>query len=49
MAAAFRIARYSAAKVFGFCVTNASDTPNAQHGWPSQISFVRIWMKPISS
>jgi len=49
IAEAVRIERYSAANVLGFCLTKSSDTPNAQHGWPSQMSFDRMWMKPTPS
>jgi hypothetical protein len=49
MAAAFRIARYSAAKLFGFCLMKSAGAANEQQGWPSQISRERMWMKPSSS
>jgi hypothetical protein len=49
MKLAVSTARYSAAKLLGFCLMKSSLTPNAQHGWPSQISLDRMWMKPTSS
>jgi len=35
--------------VFGIEVMNSFDAAKAQQGWPSQISLVRMWMKPTPS
>ena len=49
MADDLRMARYSAAKEFGFCLIKSLGMAKEQHGWPSQISRLSMWMKPTSS
>ena len=40
------MARKSAPKVFGIFAANSRLAANAQHGWLSQISLDKRWMKP---